>query len=153
MTTADDRARLDEIERKHLADDRCYGITPNPCRNIIREIMPLARDGLRWRDAAAAEGEVEAVLNTFHPNDWPASSVELVEVMADATKIKASLTAAAAWRAANAPKDDERDAQRAQVEILREACRMGIRAIAAGEQYEHELYAALAATEPKDKQP
>jgi hypothetical protein len=88
MTT--DRERLDEIDNCDAGppshDDLCW-------------LIDLARDGLRWRESAAADGEVEAARKAFVDAD-------LARKLGDSHEIpmRVALTAATAWHAANAPK-------------------------------------------------
>lgn len=153
MSATDDRARLDEIGEGNV------GYTDALlARDEMDFLISLARDGLHWREAAAAEGEVEAAAAAYmHGVEVDGGICTNFDFRAT---ISDTLTAAAAWRAANAPKDGEREALRAQVEMLREAAGAALSAVIAhthaapdsATAYEQRLLtAALAATEPKDK--
>jgi hypothetical protein len=115
-----DRARLDEIERLYELDDVVGGLGLDRSHlGMVRELLPLARDGLRWREAMAAEGEVDAAARAAMTDNGCSCSINGDLVLCDDCRIPdglrcetcscksmavAAIAAAAAWRAANAPK-------------------------------------------------
>jgi hypothetical protein len=92
---------------------------PGSTNAVIRELIPIALDGLRWREAAVAGGEVEAASRAAMVDNVCGCTLETGErVFCDDYRIPAefrndcscksmaaaAIQAAAVWREANAPK-------------------------------------------------